>query len=86
MKVIRRLHHASGVDNDAFVQREVLQIQEQHQIAQTNQVGWKEMLTVPSYRKRLLIGVFVMFCSQFTATMIVASMAPSPTLVESTYG
>lgn len=74
LKVIRRLHQARGVHDDAFVQREMLQIQEQHRIAQSRQVTWKEMLTVPSYRKRLLIGIFIMFCSQFTSTMIVASM------------
>ncbi|KAK4940654.1 hypothetical protein LTR10_019284 [Elasticomyces elasticus] len=76
MKVIRRLHQSRGVDDDAFVQREFLQIQEQHRIAQSKQVSWKEMLTVPSYRKRLLIGIFIMFCSQFTATMIVAIYNP----------
>ncbi|KIY03202.1 uncharacterized protein Z520_01669 [Fonsecaea multimorphosa CBS 102226] len=75
-KVIQRLHHSRGIENNAFIERELLQIQEQHQLAQSRRVGWKEMFTVPSNRRRLMIGVFIMFCSQFTATMIVAIYNP----------
>lgn len=74
IRVLIRLHRNKDDPDHTFAHREYLQIKEQHDEDESNRVTWTQMVTVPSYRRRTAIAVFVMFASQFTGTLVVSGM------------
>ncbi|KIX00278.1 uncharacterized protein Z518_10417 [Rhinocladiella mackenziei CBS 650.93] len=72
LRVLTRLHHGKNGSDNTFAHREYLQIREQHDEDERNKVTWAQMWTVPSYRRRTVVGFFIMFASQMTATLIVS--------------
>jgi hypothetical protein len=72
MRVLTRLHCSKTDLDNIFAHREYLQIREQHMDDELNKVTWIQMVTIPSYRKRTLVAAFIMFSSQFTATLVVS--------------
>ena len=73
VRVLERLHRDGSDPEHHFAHREYAQIKEQHEEDEKNKVTWKQMWTVPSYRRRTALAAFIMFGSQMTITLITAS-------------
>lgn len=76
LRVLTRLHRNKEDPDNLFAHREYLQIREQHDEDEQNKATWAQIWTVPSYRRRQLVGIFIMFGSQLTATLIVSVYNP----------
>lgn len=76
-----RFHRTRDDPDNIYSHQEFLQIKAQHDEDEENQVTWLQMFTVPSYRKRALLGFFICGGSMFTATMLLSgrSLAVSST-------
>jgi hypothetical protein len=81
LRIIQRLHRDKADPDNVFAYREYQQIKQQYQIDKKNEVSWKDMFVKASYRKRVIIGVIVMFASQTTGTTVIASTSPSWSLI-----
>lgn len=73
LRIIQRLHRDESDPDNTFAYREYQQIRQQYEIDKKNEVSWKDMFVKASYRKRVIIGVIVMFASQTTGTTVIAS-------------
>lgn len=72
LKSLIRFHRNRDDPDNIYIHREFLQIKAQHDEDEENQVTWLQMFTVPSYRKRALLGFFICGGSMFTATMLLS--------------
>lgn len=59
LALLRRLHHSPDDPNDVMAREECAQITNQLRVDALMPQGVFAILKVPSYRKRLLLGVFV---------------------------
>ncbi|KAL1981874.1 hypothetical protein VTN96DRAFT_2061 [Rasamsonia emersonii] len=76
LRIIQRLHRDESDPDNTFAYREYQQIRQQYEIDKKNEVSWKDMFVKASYRKRVIIGVIVMFASQTTGTTVIANYGP----------
>jgi hypothetical protein len=74
MAVLVRLHQSGDQENNAsYAQREFDQIKGQLEIDKLSPTSWASIFSIPSYRKRAIIGFATMFLAQCTATQIINS-------------
>jgi hypothetical protein len=72
VKSLIRYHRSKGDPANTLALAEYDQIKAQHEEDEKNKVTWKQMLTVPTYRRRVGVAAFVMVGSQMTATLLVS--------------
>lgn len=74
LAILKKIHHDPNNANEAFATAEFTQIKTQLALEKTLPSSWWSIFTVPSYRKRAIIGFSTMFCCQATGTLVIASM------------
>jgi hypothetical protein len=60
--IVSRLHSDPGDPQDEFAKREYYQMHKQIMFDSTLKSGYKELLTRPSYQKRIFITMALCFC------------------------
>ncbi|RVX66768.1 hypothetical protein B0A52_08961 [Exophiala mesophila] len=73
LKVIERLHNDQSDPNNAAAYAEFVQIKAQVEIDKEQKSGYITMFTKPSWRRRSLLVVFIMFSSQATGVNGIAN-------------
>lgn len=77
-KIIARLHSTSNDDdNNEFVQKEIFQMRKQIDLDRTLDASWIEMVRRPSYRKRVLMAVFIVFSITASGGLVISIYAPT---------
>ena len=72
------LHQSTGSASH-FAENEFVQIKKQLEYERTLPNSWASLYTVPSYRKRAIVGFLTMFCAQCSGTQVINSkLPPSP--------
>ena len=66
LEVIKKLHGGGPAQDDDFFIREFNQIKAQHELEVRERVGFRVVLSRPSYRKRMFIILFQFAFSMFT--------------------
>ena len=74
MKSLIRYHRSADDPDNTLAMAEYHQIKSQHEEEEREKVTWKQMFTVPTYRRRAGVAAFVMIGSQMTATLLVSGM------------
>lgn len=72
VKSLIRYHRSKSDPDNTLALAEYGQIKAQHEEDEKNKVTWKQMFTVPTYRRRVGVAAFVMMGSQMTATLLVS--------------
>ncbi|KIW67196.1 hypothetical protein, variant [Phialophora macrospora] len=85
LQVIRRLHRDSTDPEDSAAQAEFMQIQAQVEKDKEQKSGYIQMFTKPSWRKRSLLVLFIMYAS-LTCTVMVNGIANYLVLIFGTLG
>jgi hypothetical protein len=78
IKSLIRYHRNKDDPDNLLALSEYGQIKAQHDEDEKNKVTWKDMFTVPTYRRRAGVAAFVMIGSQMAATLLVSGMSSSP--------
>ncbi|KAI4869542.1 sugar transporter family protein [Hypoxylon rubiginosum] len=73
LAILKKIHHDPNNANEAFATAEFTQIKTQLALEKTLPSSWWSIFTVPSYRKRAIIGFSTMFCCQATGTLVIAN-------------
>ncbi|KAJ9609896.1 hypothetical protein H2200_006225 [Cladophialophora chaetospira] len=73
LQVIQRLHRDPSDSEDSAAQAEFMQIQAQVEKDKEQKSGYIQMFTKPSWRKRSLLVLFLMFASQATGVNGIAN-------------
>jgi MFS family permease len=68
-KTVRRLHHDSSDPDEAVAHAEYTQIVQQVEFDKKFEVSYLEMFRKPSWRKRTLLVIFLLFASQSTGVL-----------------
>lgn len=74
IKSLIRYHRNKDDPDNILAFAEYRQIKGQHEEDEKEKVTWKQMFTVPTYRRRAGVATFVMVGSQMTATLLVSGM------------
>lgn len=72
MQSLIRYHRSKDDPDNTLALAEYRQIKAQHEEDEKEKVTWKQMFTVPTYRRRAGVAAFVMIGSQMTATLLVS--------------
>lgn len=75
--MLKKIHHDPSNPEETFATAEFTQIEKQLALERSLPSSWWSIFTVPSYRKRAIIGFSTMFCCQATGTLVIASMLQS---------
>jgi hypothetical protein len=70
---LKKIHADKSDPHASFAHREFDEIVSQIELEKTLPTSWMSILTIPSYRKRALIGFGVMFFAQCTGTQVINS-------------
>lgn len=74
LAVLLRLHESGNQENHgSYAQHELDQIKGQFEVDKLSPTSWASIFSVPSYRKRAIIGFATMFLAQCTGTQIINS-------------
>ncbi|KAK4947592.1 hypothetical protein LTR10_013538 [Elasticomyces elasticus] len=71
LEILRRLHTGGAHDSDMAAREEFYQISKQIELESTGNTTMWGMFLKPSYRKRVLTGMFVQFLAQSTGVLVV---------------
>jgi hypothetical protein len=74
VKSLIRYHRSKTDPDNVLALAEYRQIRAQHEEDEKENVTWKQMFIVPSYRRRVGVAAFVMIGSQMAATLLVSGM------------
>ena len=77
LKVALRLHSTPNDPNHEFVHKEMFQMRRQIDVDRTLNSSWLELLRRPSYRKRVLMTIFVMFSVNASGGIVIANFGPT---------
>lgn len=69
LQIIKRIHHDPNDPTDAAAHAEYIQIIKQIEMDNGQDVGYVAMFRKPSWRKRSLIAIFLMFATQSTGAL-----------------
>ncbi|KAF7548430.1 hypothetical protein G7Z17_g7062 [Cylindrodendrum hubeiense] len=75
LDIIKKLHHSADGD-DSFANNEFAQIERQLEYEHSLPSSWSSLFTVPSYRKRAIVGFLTMFCAQCSGTQVINNYGP----------
>lgn len=73
LAILRKIHADASDPNGDFAQREYTQISRQITYEKTLPSSWGSIFTIPSYRKRFIVGFGCMFFAQCTGTQVINS-------------
>ncbi|GME48245.1 hypothetical protein G7Z17_g7062 [Neofusicoccum parvum] len=78
MEILGKLHGRPTTDGEEnYAALEFKQIQDQLSLDAVLPCSWASLFTVPSYRRRAVVGFLVMFCAQCTGTQVINNYGPS---------
>ncbi|KAL1625891.1 hypothetical protein SLS56_007130 [Neofusicoccum ribis] len=78
MDILGKLHGRPTTDGEEnYAALEFKQIQNQLSLDAALPCSWVSLFTVPSYRRRAVVGFLVMFCAQCTGTQVINNYGPS---------
>lgn len=69
--VIKKIYKGSNDSDDDFARREFYQMAQQADFDRTVDSSWVELFRRPSYRRRALFGICLMFLTQSTAELVI---------------
>jgi hypothetical protein len=70
-EVLLKLHRDPNDSEDLLAKAELTQMQKQLELERHQATGWKALLTIPSNRKRVFIGLITMFGAQCSGTQVI---------------
>ncbi|KAF7556894.1 hypothetical protein G7046_g6180 [Stylonectria norvegica] len=73
LAVLKKIHHDPNNAEETFATSKFAQIKTQLTLEKSLPSSWRSIATIPSYRKRAIIGFFTMFCCQATGTLVIAN-------------
>lgn len=73
--IIKKIHHDPQDINDAAAHAEYIQIIKQVELDKQTEGGYIAMFTKPSWRKRSLLAIFLMFATQSTGCLGITTFA-----------
>ncbi|RVX70435.1 hypothetical protein B0A52_05934 [Exophiala mesophila] len=76
LAILRKIHADSSDPNGEFAQREYAQISKQITYEKSLPSSWGSIFTIPSYRKRFIVGFGCMFFAQCTGTQVINNYGP----------
>jgi hypothetical protein len=75
-EILRKLHHDPADSLNLAANAEFIQIDKQVAFDMQTSHGYKEMLTIPSFRKRTLLAILLIFGVQSTGSVSITAYLP----------